>query len=163
MGKIYYFSNHNQNSSQLLLSSPPLRPPPAPHQPSVSATLTSQPPERTTTTPRSSGVPTGPNIELLTLTTKTAVSLSPTTGRVPSSLSILGVQRCQTLRERWMVLWIRRMRGNPTPRPGPRTRPRSLSKPAAPPNIQLTAIRDGPCADTRSLMVTLINSLKYLS
>merc|ERR1712032_1050606 len=34
--------------------------------------------------PRSSGVPTGPNIELLTLTTKTAVSLSPTTG-VPSS------------------------------------------------------------------------------
>merc|ERR1712032_18013 len=33
----------------------------------------------------SSGVPTGPNIELLTLTTKTAVSLSPTTGRVPSS------------------------------------------------------------------------------
>merc|ERR1712032_584012 len=57
MGKIYYFSNHNQNSSQLLLSSPPLRPPPAPHQPSVSATLTSQPPERTTTTPRSSEVP----------------------------------------------------------------------------------------------------------
>merc|ERR1712032_999183 len=116
MGKIYYFSNHNQNSSQLLLSSPPLRPPPAPHQPSVSATLTSQPPERTTTTPRSSGVPTGPNIELLTLTTKTAVSLSPTTG-CPALLSILGVQRCQTLRERWMVLWIRR------------TRPRSLSKP----------------------------------
>ena len=30
-------------------------------------------------------MPTGPNIELLTLTTKTAVSLSPTTGRVPSS------------------------------------------------------------------------------
>merc|ERR1712064_269198 len=27
----------------------------------------------------------------------------------------------------------------------------------SPPNIQLTAIRDGPCADTRSLMVTLIN------
>merc|ERR1719432_357576 len=47
--------------------------------------LISQPPERTTTTPRSSGEPTGPNIELLTLTTKTAVSLSPTTGRVPSS------------------------------------------------------------------------------
>merc|ERR1712151_185506 len=67
------------------LSSPPLRPPLEPHQPSVSATPTSQPPERTTTTARSSGVPTGPNIELLTLTTKTAVSLSPTTGRVPSS------------------------------------------------------------------------------
>merc|ERR1712060_780087 len=66
-------------------SSPPLRPPLAPHQPSVSATPTSQPPERTTTTARSSGEPTGPNIELLTLTTKTAVSLSPTTGRVPSS------------------------------------------------------------------------------
>ena len=30
-------------------------------------------------------VETGPNIELLTLTTKTAVSLSPTTGRVPNS------------------------------------------------------------------------------
>jgi hypothetical protein len=30
-------------------------------------------------------VATGPSIELLTLTTKTAVSLSPTTGRVPSS------------------------------------------------------------------------------
>ena len=28
---------------------------------------------------------TGPNIELLTLMTKTAVSLSPTTGRVPNS------------------------------------------------------------------------------
>ena len=28
---------------------------------------------------------TGPNIELLTLTTKTAVSLSPTTGRVPNN------------------------------------------------------------------------------
>merc|ERR1712032_1541026 len=106
MGKIYYFSNHNQNSSQLLLSSPPLRPPPAPHQPSVSATLTSQPPERTTTTPRSSGVPTGPNIELLTLTTKT-VGLGH--AYIPAVLSILGVQRCQTLRERWMVLWIRRM------------------------------------------------------
>merc|ERR1712151_18256 len=67
------------------LSSPLLRPPLAPHQPSVSATPTSQPPERTTTTPRSSGAETGPNIELLTPTTKTAVSLSPTTGRVPSS------------------------------------------------------------------------------
>merc|ERR1711977_666497 len=40
---------------------------------------------RTTTTLRSSGAATGPNIELLTLTTKTAVSLSPTTGRVPNS------------------------------------------------------------------------------
>merc|ERR1719498_1306894 len=47
--------------------------------------LTSQPPERNTTTPTSSGVETGPNIELLTLTTKTAVSLSPTTGRAPNS------------------------------------------------------------------------------
>merc|ERR1711959_134178 len=55
------------------------------HQLSVSDTLMSQLPGRTTTTPRSSGVATGPNIELLTLTTKTAVSLSPTTGRVPSS------------------------------------------------------------------------------
>merc|ERR1711862_96897 len=45
----------------------------------------SQLPGKTMTTPRSSGVETGPNIELLTLTTKTAVSLSPTTGRVPSS------------------------------------------------------------------------------
>merc|ERR1719453_1970134 len=54
-------------------------------QPSVSDTLISQLPERTTTTPTSSGVETGPNIELLTLTTKTAVSLSPTTGRVPNS------------------------------------------------------------------------------
>merc|ERR1711998_359932 len=45
----------------------------------------SLPPERTTTTPTSSGEETGPNIELLTLTTKTAVSLSPTTGRVPNS------------------------------------------------------------------------------
>ena len=45
----------------------------------------SQLPGKTTTTPRSSGVATGPNIELLTLTTKTAVSLSPTTGRVPNS------------------------------------------------------------------------------
>merc|ERR1712037_471524 len=70
----------------------------APHQPSVSATLTSQPPERTTTTPRSSGVPTGPNIELLTLTTKTAVSLSRQLEGCPAVLSILGVQRCQTLR-----------------------------------------------------------------
>ena len=34
---------------------------------------------------KSSGVATGPNIELLTLTTKTAVSLSPTTGRVPNN------------------------------------------------------------------------------
>merc|ERR1712048_1526917 len=69
----------------LLHSSPPLRPPLEPHQPSVSAMPTSQPPERSTTTPTSSGVETGPNIELLTLTTKTAVSLSPTTGRVPNS------------------------------------------------------------------------------
>merc|ERR1712188_351805 len=44
-----------------------------------------QPPGRTTTTARHSGAATGPNIELLTLTTKTAVSLSPTTGRVPNS------------------------------------------------------------------------------
>merc|ERR1712019_175366 len=64
---------------------PPLRPPLEPHQPSVSVTLISQPPERSTTTPTSSGVETGPNIELLTLTTKTAVSLSPTTGKVPNS------------------------------------------------------------------------------
>merc|ERR1712224_1122796 len=64
---------------------PPLRPPPEPHQPSVSVTLISQLPERTTTTPASSGVETGPNIELLTLTTKTAVSLSLTTERVPNS------------------------------------------------------------------------------
>merc|ERR1711959_225969 len=55
------------------------------HQLSVSDTLMSQLPGRTTTTARNSGVATGPNIELLTLTTKTAVSLSPTTGRVPSS------------------------------------------------------------------------------
>merc|ERR1712196_564834 len=68
-----------------LLSSPPLRPPLEPHQLSVSDTLISPPTERTTTTPKSSGVATGPNIELLTLTTKTAVSLSPTTGRVPNS------------------------------------------------------------------------------
>merc|ERR1719329_879465 len=73
------------NSSQLLLSSPPLRPPLAPHQPSVSDTLISQPLGRTTTTPKSSGAPTGPSIELLTPTTKTAVSLSPTTGRVSNS------------------------------------------------------------------------------
>merc|ERR1712146_277465 len=69
----------------ILLSSPPLRPPPEPHQPSVSVTLISQLPERTTTTPTSSGVETGPNIELLTLMTKTAVSQSLTTGRVPNS------------------------------------------------------------------------------
>merc|ERR1712048_244931 len=69
----------------LLHSSPLLRPQLEHHQPSVSVTLTSQPPERTTTTPTSSGVETGPNIELLTLTTKTAVSLSLTTGRVPNS------------------------------------------------------------------------------
>merc|ERR1712196_372853 len=68
-----------------LLSSPPLRRPLDPHQPSVSDTLISQRPERTTTTPKSSGMGTGPNIELLTLMTKTAVSLSPTTGRVPNS------------------------------------------------------------------------------
>merc|ERR1712224_1002383 len=85
MGKYIIVSNHNQNSSQSLRSSPPLRPPLEPHQPSVSVTLISQLPERTTTTPRSSGAETGPNIELLTLTTKTAVSLSPTTGRVPNS------------------------------------------------------------------------------
>merc|ERR1712078_213319 len=64
---------------------PPLRPPLERHQPSVSDTPMSQLPGKTTTTAKSSGVVTGPNIELLTLTTKTAVSLSPTTGRVPSS------------------------------------------------------------------------------
>ena len=37
------------------------------------------------TMPKNSGRVTGPNIELLTLTTKTAVSLSPTTGRVPNN------------------------------------------------------------------------------
>merc|ERR1712167_506257 len=47
--------------------------------------LISQLTERITTTPKSSGAETGPNIELLTLTTKTAVSLSPTTGSVPNS------------------------------------------------------------------------------
>merc|ERR1711862_1018820 len=109
------------------------------------------------------GVPTGPNIELLTLTTKTAVSLSPTTGRVPSSALNPGSAEVPDFaREVDGALDTTDVR-EPTPRPGPRTRPRSLSKPAAPPNIQLTAIRDGPCADTRSLMVTLINTLKYLS
>merc|ERR1719329_1555680 len=69
------------NSSQLLLSSPPLRPPLAPHQPSVSDTLISQPPGRTTTTPKSSGAPTGPSIELLTPTTNSA--LNPGSAEAP--------------------------------------------------------------------------------
>ena len=64
-------------------SSLPSRPE-APHQ-SASVTLTYQLPEKTTTTPRSFGAETGPNIELLTPTTKTVVSLSPTTGKVPNN------------------------------------------------------------------------------
>jgi hypothetical protein len=48
------------------------------------------PPEKTTTTPRSSGKVTGPNIELPTLTIKTAPSPSPTTGRVLNNAPNLG-------------------------------------------------------------------------
>merc|ERR1712167_55182 len=45
----------------------------------------SQPTEKTSTTPRTSGNQTGPNIEPLTHTTKTAPSQNPTTGRVPNN------------------------------------------------------------------------------
>ena len=45
----------------------------------------SQPLEKTTITPRNSGRETGPSTEPLTLTIKTAQSLSPTTGRVPNN------------------------------------------------------------------------------
>merc|ERR1712091_203537 len=62
---------------------PPLRP--VPHQLLASDTLTFQPPARTTTTLAPSGPATGPNTELLILTTKTAASPNPTTGRVPNS------------------------------------------------------------------------------
>merc|ERR1712022_41191 len=48
-------------------------------------TDTSQPTEKTTTTPRNSGRETSPSTELLTHTTKTAPSLSQTTGRVPNN------------------------------------------------------------------------------
>jgi hypothetical protein len=41
-----------------------------------------QPPEKTSITPRESGLETGPNIDPLTQTIKTAPYLSPTTGRV---------------------------------------------------------------------------------
>merc|ERR1712176_690316 len=55
------------------------------HQPLVSDTPTSQPTEKTTITLLPSGAETGLNIELLTPTTKTAVSPNPTTGRVPNN------------------------------------------------------------------------------
>merc|ERR1712070_496061 len=58
---------------------------PVPHQPLVLDTDTSQPTEKTTTTPRNSGRETSPSTELLTHTTKTAQSLSQTTGRVPNN------------------------------------------------------------------------------
>merc|ERR1740130_933415 len=45
----------------------------------------SQPPEKTLITPRVSGLETGLNIEPLIQTTKTAPSLSPTTGKVPNN------------------------------------------------------------------------------
>merc|ERR1711907_618474 len=45
----------------------------------------SQPPERTTITEENSGRETGPSIEPLTPTTKTAPSLNPITGRVPNN------------------------------------------------------------------------------
>merc|ERR1712139_642514 len=44
-----------------------------------------QPTERTSTMLKISGKLTGPNIEPLTHTTKTAPSLNPTTGRVPNN------------------------------------------------------------------------------
>merc|ERR1711977_95424 len=50
----------------------------------------SQPTERTSTTLMPSGKTTGPNIEPLTHTTKTAPSLNPTTGRVPNNAPNLG-------------------------------------------------------------------------
>merc|ERR1712086_474877 len=56
-----------------------------PHQPLVLDTLSSQPTERTMTMVKNSGRETGPNIEPLTQLTKTAPSLSPTTGRVPNN------------------------------------------------------------------------------
>merc|ERR1712147_95515 len=55
------------------------------HQPLGSDMLSSQPPERTTTTPRNSGRETGLNTEPLTQLTRTALSLNPTTGRVPNN------------------------------------------------------------------------------
>ena len=55
------------------------------HQLLDSDTDTSQPTEKTTTTPRNSGKVISPNTEPLTHTTKTAPSLSPTTGRVPNN------------------------------------------------------------------------------
>merc|ERR1739838_1180420 len=63
----------------------PLRPPPELHQLLVSDTPMSQLLEKTTITPRNSGKETGLNTEPLTLTIKTAPSLSPTTGRVPNN------------------------------------------------------------------------------
>merc|ERR1712010_102683 len=62
---------------------PPLMP--VLHPPSDSDTLTSQPTAKTTTTPAPSGEETGPSIEPDIQTTRTAVSLNLTTGRVPSS------------------------------------------------------------------------------
>ena len=59
--------------------------PPVPHQLLASVTPSSHKLEKTTTTPRSSGKETGPNTEPLTQTTKTAPSLSQTTGRVPNN------------------------------------------------------------------------------
>merc|ERR1712224_208348 len=63
----------------------PLLPPPELHLLLVSDTPMSQPLEKTTITPRNSGKETGLNTEPLTLTIKTAPSLSPTTGRVPNN------------------------------------------------------------------------------
>ena len=48
-------------------------------------TESSQPPERTLITPPVSGKVTGPSIEPVTQTTKTAPSVNPTTGRVPNN------------------------------------------------------------------------------
>ena len=58
---------------------------PEPHQLLASDINISQPPERTTTTPSNSGRDHGPSTELLTHTTKTVESPSPTTGRVPNN------------------------------------------------------------------------------
>ena len=55
------------------------------HHPLDSVTQSFQPPEKTSITLRESGKVTGPNTELLTQMTKTAPSLSPTTGRVPNN------------------------------------------------------------------------------
>merc|ERR1711904_92429 len=60
----------------------PPKAPPEPHLLLVSDTPMSQPLEKTTITPRNSGKETGLSTEPLTLTIKTAPSLSPTTGRV---------------------------------------------------------------------------------